>query len=58
MGVKTRQNFSGEDVGGGEVRYAEAMYVIRTGGCALMCVRDGEKEIWLSRATRGDGATR
>lgn len=55
MGIKTPQNFSGVDSGGGGVRYAVDMWVRRIGGWAITCVRDGEKDVWVRSGRSEDG---
>jgi hypothetical protein len=43
--MKTPQNFSGGEEGGGGVKYAVDKCVKRIGGWDTMWVRDGEKDV-------------
>ena len=45
MGMKTPQNFSGVEEGGGGVKYAVDKCVRRMGGCDIIWVMDGENEV-------------
>ena len=53
--MNTPQNFSGSDDGGGGVKYAVARWVRRMGGCDIIWVRDGKKDVWVSGPRRGEG---
>lgn len=56
IGVKTPQNFSGVDIGGGGVRYDEATCVSSTGGWAIRWVREGENLVEANWGIKGHGA--
>lgn len=45
MGVNTLQNFSGDESGGGGVKYDVERCVRRTGGCEMRWVREGENRV-------------
>lgn len=55
--MKTRQNFSGGDSGGGGVRYSAATCLIKAAGCAVMWAIDEENLVCVTAVITGDGAS-
>lgn len=53
IGMKILQNLSAGPTGGGGVKYAVARCSIRAGGCAMMCVKVGDRVVWVKRDRRG-----